>query len=524
MSFGGGFGANNTGGGFGNFGKPATTTGFGNTSGGFGSKPATTGGGFGSFGQSKPASTGFGGFGATQKPAGNTGFGQTTTATTGFGGGFGATQKPAAQTGGFGTTATTGGFGSGGFGANKNPAPGVQPGFGGFGNKPAAGQGFGQPNKGFGSFGATNTGFGATNTGFGVPKTAPNFGGFGGFSKQPLPGQQQPQQFQQPGQVMPGQQALGLSMEQQKLQWQHARQQQQLQKLQLEQDIHRAFGVHGEAVSTLVRLNNEFFSPGHPDYRLKQIVACLAPQGLQVHQDATISDLEWTDMKRYLKQLDGKLRALDKKLYGRARPEPEQMHLVPLLRVGFEGLKTHIKEQDEHINNLTSIANTLQGNVNKLAALQRDNHTNVQQALKNHQRLIHRIIAVRKSIQIMRLKEERRERQAKQAASIGRNTGDVPEISLPLQDAEIKLLADLKHIQKRLSVANRFDKAGSSMRALMQNKKSASAGTVIGKLSPAELERLTTILEKTRSGLAAMQSTVEKDARDIGIMKRTIEN
>ncbi|KAG0018263.1 hypothetical protein BGZ80_007386 [Entomortierella chlamydospora] len=162
------------------FGGQTTTpsTGFGATTGAFGSQPATgfgatsgtggfgTAGGFGAATAAKPA-TGFGGFGttATSQPA--TGFGATT-------GGFGATTATPSLFGG-------GGTGTGAFGA---PAATTSTGFGGFGTTqtsaaPAStglGFGLGGAAGGFGAKPATSSLFGGNAT---STSTAPSFGSFG---------------------------------------------------------------------------------------------------------------------------------------------------------------------------------------------------------------------------------------------------------------------------------------------------------------------------------------------------------
>lgn len=184
--------------------KPATTGGFGaTTGGGFGASTPSSNGGFGA----KPAGS-TGGFGA--KPTGATGgFGASTT-----GGGFGASTPTAgaakAPTGLFGgsgasTPSATGGFGGsstgGGFGSatptTTNKAPtglfggggASTPSTGGFGaNTSSAAGGFGSTSKpSTGGLGATSTtgGFGSASkpaTGFGAASPAPAAGGFGAAS------------------------------------------------------------------------------------------------------------------------------------------------------------------------------------------------------------------------------------------------------------------------------------------------------------------------------------------------------
>ncbi|EME85148.1 uncharacterized protein MYCFIDRAFT_195995 [Pseudocercospora fijiensis CIRAD86] len=175
MSFGGGFGSSNTGGGFGFGANNNTSSTFGNTassgtglfgstttSGGFGSggafgNTATTSSGGGLFGSGTSTAGGFGsgGFGSTNNNNTSTSFGQSNT--TG-GGLFGN------KTGGFGSTNTGGSI----FGGGNNATSG------GFGSNNTS-----QPQQG-GLFGTSNTGgFGSTNnttsggfTGFGASNTA----------------------------------------------------------------------------------------------------------------------------------------------------------------------------------------------------------------------------------------------------------------------------------------------------------------------------------------------------------------
>ena len=165
----GGFGANNnasTGGGmFGNNNTAtaaAGSTGFGASTGGFGSTNTTgfggnstnTGGGL--FGQNKPATGGglFGG--STTSGAATGGFGSTTNSGGGlFGGGGGA----------FGNTTNQGNTGGGLFGANNNQQTQNKTAFGGFGGSTTnATGGFGSTNTGSNLFGNTNN----ANTGGGL--------------------------------------------------------------------------------------------------------------------------------------------------------------------------------------------------------------------------------------------------------------------------------------------------------------------------------------------------------------------
>ncbi|KXT11296.1 hypothetical protein AC579_1664 [Pseudocercospora musae] len=171
MSFGGGFGSSNTGGGFGFGGNNNTSSTFGNTAssgtGLFGN--TATSGGFGSGG-------GFGNTATTSSGGGLFGGGTSTAGGFGGGGGFGSTNNTSTSTT-FGQSNATGGglFGNKtGFGST-NTGGSI---FGG-GNNNATSGGFGstntsQPQQG-GLFGTSNTsGFGSTNT-----TTSGGFAGFG---------------------------------------------------------------------------------------------------------------------------------------------------------------------------------------------------------------------------------------------------------------------------------------------------------------------------------------------------------
>ncbi|KAK3812040.1 MAG: nuclear protein 96-domain-containing protein [Benniella sp.] len=143
------------------------STGFGGTTTGFGSTPG--------FGTTTPASSGFG----AQATAPTSGFGSTS-------GGFGT--QP--TTGGFGTGAGTGGFG---FGASSAAKPAGGFGFGATATSQPAG-GFGTTSSGFGASTTTPGLFGGTATGststFGAPATSttPGFGTFGATQTSAAPG------------------------------------------------------------------------------------------------------------------------------------------------------------------------------------------------------------------------------------------------------------------------------------------------------------------------------------------------